>query len=86
MFIAKNLSKRLLGFPSGAYLEVGTEGPIEAADVEHPVVQAWADEEQIEITEVADPPKRGAKAKAEPKAELKAAPAETDPPPPPPEA
>lgn len=65
MAAARNLSKRLLGFPGGAYLEAGTEGPVDDADFDHPVVKAWQEDGWIEITE---PPKPSVKANAAPAA------------------
>jgi hypothetical protein len=49
MATIKNVSRRALEFPSGAYLEPGqSSDAIPDDDMKHPVVKGWIDERIIE--------------------------------------
>lgn len=49
MATIKNVSRRALEFPSGAYLEPGqSSGAIPDDDMKHPVVKGWLADKAIE--------------------------------------
>lgn len=52
MATIKNISRRALEFPSGAYLEPGqSSDAIPDDDMKHPVVKGWIDERSIEAAD-----------------------------------
>lgn len=50
MATIRNVSRRALEFPSGAFLDAGaSSGSIPDDDMKHPVVKGWLAEGQIEV-------------------------------------